>query len=143
MLPSPAVLRERSRFYLDAARHATDTETKRRFAVCAFVVAQVAEAHEHDEQGADAMSVIADALAAAPGARSSVPHDEERAKSDLHARIKWLRMRAQELRATAANFVVPSAQEPLRRAAANYEEMAEHAEALLTGKPRAPGEKAG
>jgi len=152
VLPSPAELRERSRVYLEAARDATDSETKRRFAA-AFVAAQVAEAIEHDEQGANAHTirlarVIADALAAALGARSNAPHDdgitaEERAKSDLRARIKWLRMRAHELRATADNFVAPSAQEPLRRAAANYEEMAEHAEALLTGKPRAPGEKAG
>jgi hypothetical protein len=51
------------------------------------------------------------------------------------------RRRADELRATADQFKVPSAQERLRRIAANLNGVADHAEALLTGKPRAPGEK--
>jgi hypothetical protein len=43
-------------------------------------------------------------------------------------------MRAEELRTTADQFEMPSAQESLRRAAANYEKIADHAEALLTGQ---------
>ena len=42
MLPSPAELRERSRFYGDAARDATETDTKDRRIDCAFVLALVA-----------------------------------------------------------------------------------------------------
>jgi hypothetical protein len=78
MLPSPAELCERSRFYLEAARDAVDAATKRRFAACAFVLAQVAEAIERDKQGADANAaglarVIADALAAVREAPSDEP----------------------------------------------------------------------
>lgn len=51
-------------------------------------------------------------------------------------------MRAEELRATAEQFATPSAQESLQRAAANYAQMADHAEALLTDKS-APDEKTG
>jgi hypothetical protein len=46
--------------------------------------------------------------------------------------IEAWRRRAAELRATADNFKVPSAQMELNRAAANYEQMADHAETLLT-----------
>ena len=50
---------------------------------------------------------------------------KERASADERTRIRALRMRAEELRATAAQFVVPSAQESLRRTAANYDRRAE------------------
>jgi hypothetical protein len=66
----------------------------------------------------------------------------QRAISDARVRIKPWRRRAEELRATADQFLVPSVQESLRRAAANYDQMADHAEALLTGE-KAPGEKTG
>lgn len=67
------------------------------------------------------------------------PSDEKRTVSSEHARIKAWRRRAEELRTTADNFVVPSAQEALRRAAANYDLTADAAEARLTDKPKAPG----
>ena len=56
--------------------------------------------------------------------------------AELHDKVRrqieaW-RRRAVELRATADNFKVPSAQRTLNRAAANYEQMADHAETLLT-----------
>jgi hypothetical protein len=51
--------------------------------------------------------------------------------------------RAEELRATASQFAEPSAQEMLLRAATNYEQLASLAEGLMTGTPKAPGEKAG
>jgi hypothetical protein len=151
MLPSPAELRERSRFYIEASDDATDPKTKQRLAACAFVLAQVAESIERDEQAANANApqlarAIADALDTARGAPPEVARADEakeRAISQERSRIRAWRMRAAELRATADNFEVPSAQEPLRRAAANYEQMADHAEALLTGKPKAPGEETG
>jgi hypothetical protein len=46
---------------------------------------------------------------------------------------------ADELRATADQFKVPSARERLRRIAANLDGVADHAGVLLTGKPKAPG----
>ena len=57
-------------------------------------------------------------------------------------RVKHWRKRAEQLRATADQFVVPSAQDSLRRTAAMYQHMAEHEEALLTGIPP-ESEKAG
>jgi len=68
---------------------------------------------------------------------------KERAVADERRRIRALRLRAEELRATADQFVVPSAQETLRRTAANYDRRANVAEAMLKGRPTAPGEKAG
>jgi hypothetical protein len=68
---------------------------------------------------------------------------KERAVADERRRIRALRLRAEELRATADQFVVPSAQETLRRTAANYDQRANQAEALLEARPPAPGEKAG
>src|SRR5262249_23297596 len=53
------------------------------------------------------------------------------------------RLRAVEMRAIADQFSVPSVQETLRRTAANYEQMADHAEALLTDKPLTRGEETG
>jgi hypothetical protein len=44
-------------------------------------------------------------------------------------------MRAEELRTTADQFSVPSAQEALRRAAANYDKMADNAQARLDTHP--------
>jgi hypothetical protein len=128
-----------------------DRDTKRRFAACAFVLAQVAEAIERDERGANANAaqlacLIANAVAAVRGASPEIPHAEEakeRAIAEERSRIRAWRRRAEELRATADKFKVPSAQEPLRRAATNYEQMADHAEALLIGKSKVPGEETG
>jgi len=153
MLPSPAELCERSRFYLEAARDTTDTEAKRRFAACALILAQVAEAIERNKGAADANAaglarVIADALATAREA----PSDERRAVTvaiaarevvtpDPHADIRAWRLRAAELRATADQFAVPSAQESLRRTATNYERRADMVEAAMAGTPTAPDER--
>jgi hypothetical protein len=145
MLPSPAELRERSRFYREAARDATETHTKDRRINCAFVLAQVAQMIERDKQGADANAVrlarmLADVLAETRKAPSDLPHADtiatkERAISDLRERIRAWRMRAEKLRATADRFPVPSAQGSLREAAANYEQRADAAEAKLESRP--------
>lgn len=55
---------------------------------------------------------------------------------------RW-RRQAEELRTVADQFVVPSAQAALRRAADNYDKLADEAEARLTGRPSPPGEEAG
>ena len=151
MLPSPAELCERSRFYLEAARDAVDAATKRRFAACAFVLAQVAEAIERDKQGADANGaglarVIADALAAVREAPSDEPQAgaiaaEEGPISKKRANIRAWRLRAEELRATAEQFAVPLARESLRRAAAHYDRRADIADASLEGRSPAAEEK--
>jgi hypothetical protein len=64
-------------------------------------------------------------------------------KQQRQARSGQWRMRAEELRATADQFEVPSAQESLRRAVANYDKLADHAEALLIGRPPMTEDKAG
>jgi hypothetical protein len=66
-----------------------------------------------------------------------VPPDEERRQ------IEAWRRRAEELRGTADQFRLPSAQEPLQRTAANLDKLADHAEAMLTGKSKTPGAETG
>jgi hypothetical protein len=152
MLPSPAELRELSERLRAVVPKAHTPELRRLLAGHAFRVAQVAEQIERS----DAMDLLvrraiieryerllADALdertrrtVQALLAQESHALDKERRQ------IEAWRRRAQELHATADHFTVPSAQEALNRAAANYEQMADHAEALLTGK-KAPEEKAG
>ena len=71
--------------------------------------------------------------------------DQDRGRAMANARdqiTRW-RTRAQEMRNVAEQFDVPSAQDGLRRAAANCEKMADHAEALLTGPPPAESQGAG
>lgn len=86
---------------------------------------------------------IVEALAMVRGSPSDKLHGAVAAKERDRARIGAWRLRAEELRASADSFVEPAAREWLRRAAANYERMADRGEALLTDKPRAPGEQAG
>lgn len=151
MLPSPAELREQSAFYRDAAREAATTETKQRLAAYSLILAQVAEAIERNKQSAEVehlRRILADALVTLLQTplgelESAAIAARDRGVGDARSRIKAWRMRAEELRTTADHFVVPSAQESMRRAAANYEQMADRAEAMVTGKPKAPGEKAG
>ena len=153
MLPSATELRERSRFYREGARDATDTETKRRLSECAFVLAKVAETIERDEQGANANAdrlarLIVDALGVVRGPRSNQLYASgmtaaERAIADQRARIKRWRIKAEEVRTVADQFGVPSARESMRRVATNYDQLANDAEAMLEGRPSAPRENAG
>jgi hypothetical protein len=66
-------------------------------------------------------------------------HKEKAALDGQRRKITAWRMRAEELRTVADQFSAPSAQEPLRRSAANYEQMADYAETLLGGKPSPRG----
>jgi hypothetical protein len=52
-----------------------------------------------------------------------------------HSQIGTWRARAEKLRATADAFVIPTAQEALRRAAGNYDALADDAEALVKRPP--------
>lgn len=91
---------------------------------------------------------IAETLAAArrtssDDLRPGTTAANERVVGDQKTRIRAWRRRAEELRTTADNFVVPSAQESLRRAAANYDQRANHVEAMLEGRPSTPEEGTG
>ena len=68
--------------------------------------------------------------------------EEDAAQKQRRRQIKAWRRRAAELRATADNFAVPSAQEALRRAATELDAMADDAQAAMASKPRRPGEVA-
>ena len=56
-------------------------------------------------------------------------------QEETQHRIKRWRQRAEELRLVADQFAIPSAQETMRRTARSYEQLADHAEALLEGRP--------
>lgn len=142
MLPTSAELRERSKRYREAARAAADVAVKRTLAAHGLTLAQLAEAIEREGvamQGDRAeryMRLFAkvsggkmpEAVQTAPGGQRVAP--------DACSRIKAWRRRAEELRTTADQFQVPSAQESLREAAANYDKLADEAEAALTGRRR-------
>jgi hypothetical protein len=150
MLPSPVQLREQSRIYREAAREATGAEAKRHLAAYAFALAQIAEAIGREKRGANTerfermlTDALGQVLEVAPSElRAIVDRGEQRAAAAQRDRIKVWRARAEELRTTADNFTVPSAQESLRRAAANYDSLADEAEAKLAGR-RAPKDQAG
>jgi hypothetical protein len=141
MLPTLVELREQSRLLRKAAHDALNLATKRRLAAYALAVAQIAEKIERDEvsgepvQGIKAehyQRLLAQAL---DEGRRQVEAQTKEPRVDLKAQrqvARW-RLRAEELRTTADEFTVPSAQESLRRAATNYERLADAAEALLTG----------
>jgi hypothetical protein len=76
-------------------------------------------------------------LAATPALAMREP---ERAPGVTPGDIKAWRVRAEELRATADQFAVPSVQDALRRIADSYDRLADQAEALLAGGRR-PGEE--
>jgi hypothetical protein len=149
MLPTSAELHERSRFYVEAARGAVDTNAKRRLAACACVLALVAEAIERDKQCADANAarlaqLLVDALSDAHEAPLDVRFADaialkEGAINAERACIEAWRLRAEDLRSTAEQFVVPSAQASLRGAAAYYDQLASDAEEML--RPAATRDK--
>ena len=133
--------------------HARTDEMKQLLAGHAFRLAQVAEQLERTDVTMDTLARRAHieryerllGMALDERTRRTVEAllgEENAARDRERSQIKAWRRRADELRATAEQFSVPSAQESLRRAAANLDEMADHKEAVLTGKV-APGEKAG
>ncbi|HZB93043.1 MAG TPA: hypothetical protein VE397_16470 [Stellaceae bacterium] len=153
MLPTPSELREHARRLREAARAAPDASTRRQLAADALALAQLAEAIEHHQtidqftQGAKVQEYKR-LLARALGARTASLLQDIAGKAageeaEQRDRIERYRLRAEELRAIADQFVVPSAQEGLRRAAANYDKMADDAETAFSGPRSAPNHKAG
>jgi hypothetical protein len=153
MLPSSPELRELAERILRAVPKAPTDETKQLLAGHALLLAQVAEQLDRDTDK-DAFVRRANIeryerlLAGALDERTrrtveALLAQEADALERQRRQIEAWRRRAEELRATAEHFEVPSAQETLRKAAANFDLMADHAEVLLTGKPRTAGEKAG
>jgi hypothetical protein len=142
-LPTPVELREHSRRYQEAARKTDDAATRRQLAAHALTFAQIAEALLREGEAAQPETIehYKRLLAGPLGGkvRQTVekllnkPEPERGAQSQVRA---W-RMRAEELRTTADGLTVPSAQEELRRAAANYDTLADQAEAQLRGMPAA------
>jgi hypothetical protein len=150
MLPTPQELREQSRIFRDAARKAATPDLKRRLAQYALSLALAAESVERGGQIPDTVLValreqehlLTEALddgAPVPPA----PPRQPKTVPNVRDQIRAWRMRAEELRTTADQFRVPSAQDTLRRAAANYETLANNLESQIGGHPPAPGDKAG
>jgi hypothetical protein len=143
--PTPAEMREQSRRYREAARNAVDVATKRRLAGKALALAQLAEAIEREGESDRNAKIerYARLLSEVLSERSLRIHEplDHRELTTAQREIKAWRMRAEELRATADQFEVPSAQEALRRAAANYDKLADQAKALLTKLPAPPSGK--
>jgi ActR/RegA family two-component response regulator len=68
---------------------------------------------------------------------------EQQVDANMRSQVRAWRMRAEELRTTADQFEVPSAQDSLRSAARNYEPMADNVENLMERRPPVKDEKAG
>jgi hypothetical protein len=153
MLPSPVELRELSERIRAAVPHARTGEMKQLLAGHAFRLAQVAEQLERDS-GLDPYVAKVNAAryeyllgqALDDATRRMVEKLLAENTADLdkqRSQMRAWRRRAEELRTTADNFTIPSAQESLRRAAANYDRMADHAEALLAGRRPAARDETG
>jgi hypothetical protein len=134
MLQKIVELRDRSRRFREAARKTADTITKRQFAENATVLAQLAEVIEREvelDRGAK-IERYAGKLSEALNERARYIHDLlNDSETTAMRRIKAWRARAEELRTTAGQFPVPSAQEALRKAAASFDKLATQAAALL------------
>jgi hypothetical protein len=152
MLPSPAELRELAERIREAVPKAPTEEIKQSLAAHAFRVAQVAEQLDRDH-GADASvrqanierytRLLAGALdESTRNLVAALLAEENAAQKQRRQQIEGWRRRAAELRATADNFTIPSAQEALRRAATDLDALADHAEAVLTSKPQRSGDVA-
>ena len=149
MLPTPAELRALADDFRQAVQKVTIAELKQWLAGHALRLAQVAEQIEREGSLAAFVRIanieryerlLAEALD--PRRRATVAALLS-PESDTHRReIRAWRMRAEEIRTTADNFEVPSVKASLRTAADNYDRMADHAEALLAGRPPSAIDKA-
>jgi len=153
MLPLPHELREMAERIRAAAPKAPTDEMRRVLAGHALRLVQVAEQLERTNE-MDALvhganieryeRLLAGALDEKTRGVVESLLSEENAVSDKQRRqVEAWRRRAEEVRATADQFTVPSVQEMLQRTAANLDMLADHAEGLLTGKPRTPGKETG
>jgi hypothetical protein len=146
MLPTPAELRDLSHRLRQAACKATDIGTKRRLSEHALALAQVAEQIDQEIPNCDFVrganiTLYKRVLAQALDERTqsmvrSLLGEENQAIDKRQDEIRAWRMRAEELRSVADQFPLPSAQESLRRAAANYDTLADYVAAQLAGGAR-------
>jgi hypothetical protein len=153
MLPTPAELRALADDFRQAVQKVTVAELKQWLARHALALAQVAEQIERDFPLATFVRtanierykrLLAEALDPRTRATVYALLGRENDAVGKHRReIRAWRMRAEEIRTTADNFRVPSVQASLRTAADNYDRMANHAEALLAGRPPSAIDKAG
>ena len=152
----PKQLRDLSRLYQEAARNA-DAPTKRQLAVHAAALTQAAEDIERLNGGDDIAngdaarhleiahrrSTVVEALSEPVRHSVRTLLSEPEAGAPGQGPIRTWRRQAQELRMMAEQFKVPSAQEGLRRAAANYDQLADNADALLRWSPPLLSDNAG
>jgi len=151
MLPSPQELRELAERIRAAVQKAPTDEMKQTLAGHAFRISQVAEQIERPtdldapvRRAERYKKLLAGALNEKTRITVETLLSEETAAFDKERRqIEAWRRRAEELRAVASQFEIASVQGTMRRTAANLDMMADHAEALLTGKPKARGEETG
>jgi len=146
MVPLPHELREMAERIRAAVPKAPTDEMKQVLAGHALRLTQVAEQLERTNEmdvlvyGANIERyerLLAGALDEKSRSVVETLLSEENAASDKTRRqIEAWRRRAEELRATADQFTVPSVQGMLQRTAANLDMLADHAEGLLTGNPR-------
>jgi hypothetical protein len=153
MLPAPAELRTLADDFRQAVQKVTIAELKQWLAGHALRLAQVAEQIEREGSLAAFVRaanieryerLLAETLDPRTRATVCALLSQENDAVGKHRReIRAWRMRAEEIRTTADNFEVPSVKASLRTAADNYDRMADHAEALLAGRPPSAIGKAG
>jgi hypothetical protein len=140
MLPSQEQLREQSRMYREIAESSTDPAEKTELTTYALALAQIAEAIGR-EAGAEADCFERLLERALPKEKQQVVQTltklfsapQTTGNDERYRDIDQWRMRADELRATADQFVIQSAKDSLNAAATNYDKMADRAEARLAG----------
>ena len=143
MLPSPSDLRELALRFRQAAEKLPGADAKIRIARHAFLLAQVAEQLERESalvafvQNAN-IERYGRLLAGALDERTRTTVAELLASEQEHIHrkteeIRAWRLRSEELRTVADTCLVPSAQGMLRRAADNYDRLADQAERRLGG----------
>jgi hypothetical protein len=148
MLPTPAELRERAQRYREAAQRAANAKTKRQLAVFAFALARVAAALERGAEIPSAKLVQYRRLVeVAMGDRTErvvkALTGGERTNEEQRRQIEAWRLRAEELRAIADQFVIPSVVDALRQLADNYDALANDCEARMAKHSSAANDKAG
>jgi hypothetical protein len=143
-----AELREAARRLSEAAERASSPGSKRRLAGTAFLLAQAAEQIERQDPPTlappqdRAARLVADALDERTRAvvEAFLSEGAEKIGDTLRDIRRW-RMRAEELRTVADQTQSRSAKLTFLRVAADYDNLANHAEARLTQDvPCAPGE---
>ena len=149
VLPTPADLRELSHRFRQAAQLAPASGTRTQLASYALALAQLAEQTERDASIGEFVRtanielynrVLSQGLDERTRATvEMLLGKEEEALDKKLDEIRQWRMKAEELRTVADQFMAPSPQEALRRAADNYDKLANYAESQVAGTRRPEG----